>query len=327
MKAFVTGGTGFVGANLVAGLNESGIQAKVLLRRNSNELALKGLVYEPVFGDVLDSAEKISSLIEDSDWLFHVAAVSKYWKAPKEYISKVNVEGTINLLQAAKLAGVKRFVFTSSIAALGIPEVGLKLTEESQFELDPAQFPYGYSKHLAELEVRQAVEQGLNAVIVNPTVVMGPRDVNLISGSIITEAARGLGWFYPPGGVNYVDVKDVVAGHIAAAEKGEVGERYILAGHNLTFKDSWTIVNDVVGRPPPRVPLPAKLIPIMAAGADALNQVTRKRLPFDGNQVRISAVKLFVDGSKAEKTFQINPRPFRDTLQDTYDWYLANGFL
>ncbi len=327
MKAFVTGGTGFVGANLVAALNERGIQARVLQRRNSSVRALEGFDYEPVVGDILDSPEELAILIAGCDWLFHVAAVSKYWATSKENLYKINVDGTKNVLAAARLADVKRLVFTSSIVALGVPEVGLRLTEKNQFGIDPNRFPYGYSKHLAELQVREAVDRGLEAVIVNPAVVMGPRDINMVAGSIVTEAAKGVGWFYPPGGVNYIDVRDAVKGHIAAAEKGKVGERYILAGHNLSFKESWTIVNEVVGRPPPRVPLPAQLIPAIAAGVDAFNRLVGDRLPFEGNQVRISGVKLYVDGSKAAQAFQIGPRPFRDTVQDTYNWYLANGFL
>ncbi len=327
MEAFVTGGTGFIGANLVAGLNERGIKARVLLRKNSSVRALEGLLYEPVSGDIMNSPEELAKSIAGCDWLFHVAAVSKYWRTGKEQIYKINVKGTTNMLTAANLAGVKRFVFTSSIAALGVPEIDAKLSEKNQFNVDPNRFPYGHSKHLAELEVRKAVDQGLEAVIVNPSIVLGPRDINLISGSIVTEAAKGTGWFYPPGGVNYVDVKDVVNGHIAAAEKGKVGERYILSGHNLSFQESWSVVCEIVGRPPPRVPLPAQLVPAIAIGVDVVNRLLGGRLPFEGDQVRISRFKLYVDGSKAAREFQIVPRPFRETVQDTYDWYLVNGFL
>ena len=327
MKAFVTGATGFIGANLVAGLNKRGIMPRIILRNGSSLKSLDGLQFEPVNGDILNPAEELAKLFEGCDWLFHVAALSKYWRTNNDEIYQINVGGTSNVLRAARLAGVKRTVFTSSIGALGLPNPSEQLTEEDQFDLDPKRFPYGHSKHLAELEVKKAVEQGLEVVIVNPTIVLGPRDVNLISGSIVTEAAKGTGWFYPPGGANYVDVKDVVKGHIAAAEKGRVGERYILSGHNMSYKESWSIVCEIVGRPPPRVALPASLLPLSAYAVDLANKLTGNRIPFDGNQVWISKINLFVDGSKAKREFQINPRPFRRTVQDTYDWYQANGFI
>lgn len=326
-EAFVTGGTGFIGANLVAGLNERGIRPRILLREKSCLKALDGLLFESVEGDILNSPEELAKHLEGCDWLFHIAALSKYWRSSNDIIYKINVGGTSNILKAAKLAGIKRTVFTSSLAALGIPEPDEKLTERDNFDLDPKRFPYGYSKYLAESEVRKAVDQGLEVVIVNPTVVLGPRDVNLISGSIITEAAKGTGWFYPPGGVNYVDVMDVVKGHIMAAEKGKVGERYILSGHNLDFKESWSIVCEIVGRPPPRVALPPRFMPLIASAVDVANKLVNNRIPFDGDQVRISRLKLYVDGSKAKREFQINPRPFRQTVQDTYDWYRANGYI
>lgn len=327
MRAFVTGGTGFIGANLVAGLNDRGITARILKRESSSLLALNGLAYEMVIGDILDSPLQLAGAMESCDWVFHVAAVSEYWRQGKKKIYKVNVEGTKNILAAARAAQVNRLVFTSSLSAMGFPRRGKLLDESSTFNLRPEKLPYGHSKHLAEIEVRRAVEEGLEAVIVNPAIVLGPRDINMISGSIILEAANGLAKVYPPGGVNYVSVEDVVAGHIAAAERGCIGERYILAGENLTHKRALRIVCELVGQKPPTIGLPRWTLPAIAISIAAARKVFGNKIPFDQNQVLASGEFIFADGSKAINSFNLPQRSFRSAVQNAYDWYNKNGFL
>ncbi len=327
MRAFVTGGTGFVGANLVAGLNERGIPARVLRRETSSLEALAGLEYESAIGNILDPPEKLAEAMAGCEWVFHTAAASDYWRQKPEKVYEANVEGTQRVLKGARLAGARRFVFTSSLAAMGLPRGGQPLDESAAFNLPPDRFPYGYSKHLAEIEVQKAVGAGLQAVIVNPSIVLGPRDVKMISGSIIIEAARGLARVYPPGGVNYVAVEDVVAGHIGAAQRGRVGERYILAGENLSHKEALAIVCEIVGRTPPKRPIPSWVLSPLAAVVGGARRVLGNRLPFDANQVRMSGETIYADGSKAAREFNIQMTPFRIAVQNTYDWYNENGFL
>ena len=327
MRALVTGGTGFVGANLVATLGEHGLTARVLRRESSPLEALHGLTYEDALGDILDPRETLAEVMEGCDWVFHVAAISDYWRRGSDLLYKVNVEGTTNVLTAAKLAGVRRFVFTSSLAALGVPRNGQLLTESSRFNLEPRRFPYAHSKHLAEQEVLKAAGSGLEAVIVNPTVVLGPRDVNQISGSIITEAASGRLFFYPPGGVNFVAVEDVAAGHIAAAERGQTGQRYILAGENLRHRDALRVICEVVKRRPPVLPLPKQVIPIAAFGVSAARSLLGTRIPMDANQVWLSGHEIYADGGKAERELSVATAPFRETVQRAYDWYNKYGYI
>lgn len=327
MRAFITGGTGFIGANIVAALNEAGITACVLRRESSSLLALEGLVYESAVGDILQSPAELAEQMAGCDWVFHVAAVADYWRQGAEWLYKVNVEGTKNVLAAAQLAGVGRLVFTSSLAALGLPRPGELLDESSQYNLEPERWPYGYSKHLAEIEVRKAVEAGLAAVIVNPTVVLGPRDVNEISGSIVLEAARGLLRFFPPGGTNFVDVADVAAGHIAAARQGRVGERYILGGANLTHQEVVSTACAVAGQPPPRLRIPRWILPVAAVGVGVGRFFLGSRIPLDANQVRMSGATIYADGRKAEKDLNLPQTPFKTTVQRTYDWYNSHGYL
>jgi dihydroflavonol-4-reductase len=326
-RAFITGGTGFIGANLVAYLNTQKTTARVLRRKSSSVEALEGLDYELCIGDILDSPDSLAEKMTGCDWIFHIAAVSDYWRQNKQRLYKVNVDGTRNVLAAAKLAKVERFVFTSSLAAMGIPTNGQLLNESSEFNLLPNQFPYGHSKYLAEKEVRKATAAGLPGIIVNPSVVIGPRDVNLISGSIIVEAAKGRLRIYPPGGVNYVAVEDVAAGHYEAALNGRTGERYILAGENLTHQEAAKIICQVIGRRPPYVGLPSWSLSIFAVGVSVARKFLGNRIPLDANQVRISGKKVYADDSKTREKLNLLKTPFVAAVQRTFDWYNMRGYL
>jgi dihydroflavonol-4-reductase len=300
MLALVTGGTGFVGSNLVAGLTNRGIGVRVLRRPTSSMAGLDGLR----------------------------AVCVDYWRYRRSNrIYRTNVEGTRNVLAAALRAGVERLVLTSSIAALGARAPGRQLTEADRFNLRPRRFPYGQSKHLAECELRRAVAAGLAAVTVNPAVVIGPHDVNRISSAMIGEAARGRPRVAAPGGTDFVAVADVVQGHVAAAERGRVGERYILAGETRSFRDAFATVCDLVNRPGPAVVLPLWTIPVAAAAEGVARFAVGPRVPIDGKQMRLSSAAVYADGSKARKELGVPCTPFRAAVQSAYDWYLESHCL
>lgn len=329
MRALVTGATGFVGANLVAALVGRGIEVRVLRRSSSSLAALAGLGFETRIGDVLDGVDSLAAAMAGCDWVFHTAAVSDYWRhRRRQRLYRTNVDGTGNVAAAALRAGVQRFVYTSSIAALGVPTPGRCLTESDHFNMSPRRFPYGHSKHLAEVELGGAVAAGLPAVTVNPSAVIGPRDVNRISSAMVIEAARGrLGLVAPPGGTNFVSVADVADGHIAAADRGRVGQRYILAGDNLGFRQAFATVCDIVGRPGPALQLPRWTIPVAATAVGAARAVVGPRLPIDENQMRLSAFEIYADHTKAQRELGFAPTPFRAAAQAAYDWYRENGYL
>jgi dihydroflavonol-4-reductase len=180
---------------------------------------------------------------------------------------------------------------------------------------------------LAEQAVRRAARAGLGAVTVNPCMVLGPRDVNMITGSIIVEAARGLLRFYPPGGFNFVDVADVVAGHIAAAAHGRAGERYILGGSNMHYAEAAATVARIVGRTPPRLPLPRWSLPVLATGVRAARALLGNRIPLDENQVRMVGYHVYSDSSKARRELGLPQTPFTNAVQSAYNWYNKNGYL
>lgn len=327
MRAFVTGGTGFVGANLVAELNELGIAARVLHRPSSSLAALEGLVYESIHGDVLDAPAQLAEAMVGCDWVFHVAAVSDYWRQSVDWLYRVNVEGTRHVLAAARLAGVRRVVFTSSLAAMGVPAPGELLTESNRFNRPPASWPYAHSKVLAEEAVLKAVEEGLDAVIVNPSIVLGPRDLNRISGSLILEAASGLLRFTAPGGTNFIAAQDVAAGHVAAAERGHTGERYILGAHNLPYTEAVATICALVGQRRPLFEVRRWMLPPAALAVAGARRLLGNRIPLDPTQVRLMATNLYADSSKAQRALGIPQTPFTTAVKEAYNWYRVKGYL
>ncbi len=336
MKALVTGSTGFVGANLCAALAKHGWSVRALHRVSSRLTALEGIPVEHATGDV-NEPHSLAVAMRGCDVVFHVAAVADYWRQSAERLYHVNVEGTRAVCQTALDAKVSRLVFTSSAASLGIPKPGQLADESHEFNLPPERFRYGHSKLLAEGVVREFVSRGLDAVIVNPSIILGPGDLNEISGSIVTQVARrrSASLVYPPGGVNYIDVADVCAGHIAAAEhatlpragRGRTGERYILAAHNLTHHEAMKIVAEVVGTPRPRLGIPRALIGPLATLLDLAGKLSPHPLPMNGDQMRLSGEFVYFYSGKAIHELGLPQTPFRQTIERTYEWYKAHRYV
>lgn len=326
MRALVTGATGFVGSHVVRALGELGHTAVALHRPSSKLDALAGLTYESALGDVTD-LDALRTAAAGCDWLFHVAAVAAYWRSDQAYMFQVNVEGTRKVLQAAREAGVKRVIFTSSAAAVGFRADGQPSDETQSFNLPPEQFPYGYSKVLAEAACAEAVSAGQDVVTVNPVVILGPGDLNLISGDFILQMKR-LSWTLPvpPGGVAMIDVRDVAHMHIAAAERGRTGERYILGAVNYPFADWFNLMADVVGVPRPGLPVPAFALPIMANVIERLSAAGIE-LPIDGNQTRLGARRIYFDFRKAWEELGAPRIDMRQSVEETYRWYLEHGYI
>jgi dihydroflavonol-4-reductase len=325
--AFVTGGTGFIGANLVEALNRRGIGVRLLHRPSSSMQTLAGLHFEPVAGDILDSPDKLAGLIDGCDWIFHVAAVSDYWRQKVDRVYHVNVQGTKNVLAAAQRVPIERFVFCSSVGSMLPPQGGKPINEQNKFGLKPGLFPYGHSKYLAEREVLSAVANGLPALIVNPTVVIGPRDINEISGSFVVEATKGKMRVVFPAGMNMVAVEDVVNGMIAAAEKGRIGERYILAGTNLSLWQAAKTITRITGSPGPWLMLPRASLPLIATFVAVLRKLVGNRMPLDANQVRVGAMNQYVDGRKAAEAFGLAATPVETAVRSAYRWYREQGIV
>jgi dihydroflavonol-4-reductase len=327
MQALVTGASGFVGANIVAALNQAGWQARALVRHTSSLAALDGLDYDVAIGDVTDP-RSLAAAMQGCDAVFHAAGVvADYWSQDAALTYRVNVDGTRHVVEAALATGVPRLVFTSSQAALGFGDGPIPIDETHAFNLAPAVYPYGHSKHLAEQVVQGAVQRGMHAVIVNPSVVLGPRDATRYNSRIILEVQAGRLPLVPPGGVNVVDALDAARGHLLALEKGRPGQRYLLAGHNVTTLHLMRQIAAVLGVRGPAGVIPERLIGPLAAALDGANRLSPRRLPIAGDVLRFGSRFIYADNRKAVAELRWTVTPLEETIRRAVAWLKVVGAL
>jgi dihydroflavonol-4-reductase len=331
MKCFVTGASGFIGANLVHELREQGHSVRALLRPNSPVTGLTGVDYERVTGDLGDAAS-LERNMKGCDWCFHVAASYHLWLRDYAPMYAANVEGTRKVLQAAGAVGCSRIVYTSTVGCIGLPRLvngTLTPTDESTpvFETQMTNH-YKRSKWQAEQVARELAAKGLPIVIVNPSAPIGPRDVKPTpTGQVILDFLNRALPAYLDTGLNWVHVRDVAQGHILAAEKGRVGERYIL-GHlegNWTMRASLEVLQQITGLAAPkfRVPYPVALAAAYLNEALARLTGTPPKAPLAG--VRMAKYKMFFNPSKAVRELGLPQTPPRQALSDAIAWFRANG--
>jgi dihydroflavonol-4-reductase len=325
--SLVTGATGFVGSAVARALLARGHQVRVLARPNSDRRNLAGLAVEIVEGALEDPCS-LARAVAGCRYVYHVAADYRIWVPNPAPMFRANVDGTRDLLTAALEAGAERIVYTSSVATLGLVPGGSG-DEETPSSLGDMIGPYKRSKFAAEEVVRELVrERGLPAVIVNPSTPVGPGDIKPTpTGRLIVEAARGQMPAFVDTGLNIVHVDDVAEGHLAAAEKGRIGGRYILGGENLALTEILAEVAKVVGRRPPWLRVPHGVLYPVAIGAELAARVTG-RDPFvtlDG--VRMSRKKMYFTSEKASRELGYAPRPAREAIADAVTWFEANGYL
>ncbi len=323
----VTGATGFVGSAVARALLECGQRVRVLARPGGDRRNLAGLPVEIAEG-AMEDAPTLARAVAGCRYLFHVAADYRLWVPDPAAMFRTNVDGTRDLMSAALAAGVERIVYTSSVATLGLVHGG------PADEGTPSRFadkigPYKQSKFRAEEVVRQLIDEaGLPAVIVNPSTPVGPRDRKPTpTGRLILEAARGHLPGFVETGLNIVHVDDVAAGHLAAAETGRIGERYILGGENLALAGILALVAHATGGRPPRLKIPYTLAYAVAVGAELAARATGRE-PFttlDG--VRMAKKKMYFSSAKASRELGYRPRPAREAIADAVAWFAANGYL
>ena len=327
MNAFVTGASGFLGSHVARLLAERGGGVRVLVRPSSDLRALGDSASERVSGDLRDPAS-LDRALAGIETVFHVAADYRLWAANPAEIYESNVTGTRNLLEAARRAGVKRFVYTSSVATVAVHRPGLLPDEDVDSRLDEMIGHYKRSKFMAEQEAFRAAQQGLPVVIVNPTTPVGPGDWKPTpTGRLIVDFLNGRMPAYVETGLNVVPVEDVARGHLLAAEHGQVGKRYILGGRNMTMRQILAALGQAAGRPAPRVRLP-HAVALAAAYADAaLSRMLGRepRIPIEG--VRMSRHRMFVDASRAPRELGFAAGPPEAALARAVRWYEENGYV
>ncbi len=325
-NVLVTGGTGFIGSNLAIALRELGYNVRILRRTDSDLRAIGNADVEHCIGDVRDPAS-IARAVKGCDTVFHTAAVVSYWPRERERMFEVNIGGTRNVIEACLASGVGRFIHTSSVAAVGFPEHGNRADETNVFNWEPYNVGYRISKHRAEQEVLRGVKAGLPAVIVNPSIVMGPRDIHFNGGQIVRDIHKKRLFFYIRGGTNVVYVGDVVQGHIAAALKGRVGERYILCGENLPLRDVFRITAEVVGGIIPRIRLSGPVVNAVARIAETTGNILNRKPWITRELVARAGTTYYFTSEKAQRELGYEITPFRTAVKRTFDWYVDNGFV
>ena len=328
MTTLVTGGTGFVGSHIVRQLVSAGRRVRILVRPTSQMTALQGLAVERAEGDLRDAASLDRSM-EGVECVFHAAADYRLWSRHPEEIYDANVGGTRRILDAANRAGVRRIVYTSTVATVAVPQPGSNLpNEDSPAKLEQMVGHYKRSKFLAEQEALQAAAAGVPVVIVNPTAPVGPGDWKPTpTGRILLDFLNGRMPAYVDTGLNLAAVEDVAAGHLQAAEKGRVGQRYILGARNMTLKEILDALAAITGRSAPRVRLP-HAVALAAGYADEwVSRISGRepRIPVEG--VKMSRHRMFIASDKAAREFGYQPGPVEKALERAVRWYEANGYV
>ncbi len=333
MKCFVTGGSGFIGANLVHELNARGHTVRCLLRSSSDIRGLQGAIYEAVPGDVSDRASLVKAM-QGCDWCFHVAASYHLWLADYAPMYAANVAGTRNVIEAAAQAGCSRIVYTSTVGCIGLPqEINGQVTPTDEATpVSEAQMKnhYKLSKWQAEVVARELAAKGLPVVIVNPSAPIGPRDVKPTpTGKVILDFVNRQMPAYLDTGLNWVHVRDVALGHLLAAEKGRVGERYILgnAEGNWTMKEAFAVLQDLTGVPAPKMQVPY-FVALAAAHVDeTIAGFTGKppKAPLAG--VRMAKYKMYFNPAKAIRELGLPQTPPRQALADAVEWFRTHGYV
>lgn len=325
---FITGGTGFVGANLARLLLGKGLRVKALARPGSNRRNLEGLGVEIVEGDLLDK-DCLRAGCGGARYVFHVAADYRLWVPDPTAMNAANVQGTINVIESAAAAGAERIVYCSSVAAIKPPHDRVPVDEGSLYErVEEIPGAYKQSKYLAERAALDLARRGLPVVAVNPAAPIGPYDIKPTpTGRVLLDFLNGRMPSYIDTGLNVVHVRDVAMGHWLAALKGRAGERYILGGENLTFKQILDLLADITGLPAPRFKTPYAVAYAFAALETAACRAigSEPRAPLDA--VRMARYFMWYDCGKAVRELGYAPAPARQAIADAVAWFQANGYV
>jgi len=327
MKVFVTGATGFVGSHVARVLSQQGAELRLLVRATSRTENLEGLRAERVIGDLCD-AEVLRKGMSGCELVFHVAADYRFWARDPREIYRVNVDGTRNLLEAARATGVRRVVHTSSVATIGFHKNGQPADENSPVSLAGMVGAYKRSKFISEQVAMEAARDGLDVVVVNPATPVGEQDIKPTpSGRVIVDFLKRKFPAYVDTGLNLVDVRECARGHVIAAERGRRGERYILGGENLTLKQILDRLAAITGLPSPRVKLPYAAALATGAVDTLFTGVLLRREPrVTLDSVRMGRKKMFASSAKAERELGWKLLAVDDALRRAVDWFRAHGY-
>ena len=327
MKTFITGATGFIGASIVRELLKDGREVRALVRKGSDTSNLTGLDVELWQGDLRDHAG-LEQGLKGCDVLYHAAADYRLWTRDPADMYRINVDGTVAILEAALQNGLSRVVYTSSVGTLGNPGDGTPGSEDAPVTLADMVGHYKKSKFLAERAAEKYLARGLPLVIVNPSTPVGPLDIKPTpTGKIIADVLNRRMPAYLDTGLNIIAVEDCARGHLLAEQKGTIGRKYILGNANLTLRDIFALLAEITGIPAPKVRLPYTPILLAAYINEGLSKITGKEplIPLAG--VQMAAKFMYFDPSRAVKELGLPQTPVREALHRAVEWFRQHGYV
>jgi dihydroflavonol-4-reductase len=327
MKTFITGATGFIGASIVRELLREGREVRALVRKGSDTSNLTGLDVELWQGDLRDHAG-LNQGLKGCAVLYHAAADYRLWTRDPAEMYRINVDGTVAILEAALNNSLSRVIYTSSVGTLGNPGDGTPGSENTPVSLADMVGHYKKSKFLAEREADKFVARGLPLVIVNPSTPVGPLDIKPTpTGKIIVDFLNRKMPAYLDTGLNIIAVEDCARGHILAEQKGSIGQKYILGNTNLTLREIFAILAEITGLSAPKVRLPYTPILLAAYINEGLSKITGREplIPLAG--VQMAAKFMYFDPSRAIRDLGLPQAPVREALQRAVEWFRRNGYV
>jgi dihydroflavonol-4-reductase len=326
MNVLVTGGTGFLGSNLVYHLASRGDRVRVLKRPATSMAHLEGLPVEVVPGDVTD-LDSLVAAARGVECIYHVAATVTYWRRRRAAMYEVNVGGTRNVIEAAVRGEVRRVVHTSSVATIGYREDGQPADENTRWNWGPAGIDYFTTKHQGEAEAFKGIARGVEVVVLNPALIFGARDVTWSTGRTFKMArSRGVHMFTDGAGP-MCDADDVSLGHIAAMERGQSGQRYILGGDTVRYADMFRMAAEAMGVRRRVLTVPYSLAAAAAWAAYGVSLLTNREPLLTPEMLRAAQGIYRVDSSKAIRELGYAQTPLRVSIEKSYRWYRDSGLL
>jgi dihydroflavonol-4-reductase len=327
MKVFLTGATGFVGHHVARALAADGAELRMLIRKTSNVSSLEGVAGETHVGDLSDPVS-LRPALAGCDAVVHVAADYRLWIPDPTSMYRANVDGTRELLRLAREAGVKRFVYTSSVATMHFRRDGLVINEDTPVSLADMVGHYKRSKFMAEQQAIAAAEDGQQVIILNPTTPIGPNDAKPTpTGRIFVDFLNGKFPAYVDTGLNLVDVAEVARAHVSALTKGQPGKRYILGGENLTLKQILDKMSAITGIPSPTVEIPFAIAATYAFFEEWITGRIRKREPRATlEEVRMGRKKMYASSAHAQQELGFRILPVNPAMRAAIEWFQTNGY-
>jgi dihydroflavonol-4-reductase len=327
-KILVTGATGFIGSSLVKKLILTEDDVSILIRKNSDLTSLSDVLdkVKPVYGDITDRAS-LDAALQGVNFVYHSAGLTYMGDKKNALLYKINVEGTRNILQASAAAGVTRVVHVSSITAVGIAFDKKPVDESVVWNFHQINLEYARTKHLSEVEVAEAIKKGLDCVIVNPAFVFGAGDINFNAGRIIKDIYNRKLPFYPLGGICVVDVEIVADTIMTAMKKGKTGERYILGGENVSYRQLAATISRITGAPRVLFPLPFWMAKILKQALDLYKNKDRISKLFNMSMFNVASHFLYFDSAKAKRELNMRYEPHENSIRNAYEWYRDRNML